>query len=173
MKKVLITIVMFLVILLTIWFQLNFLNSIPLAGVIANIGIVLVAGLGLVSGEIFGGVIGLVYGLLLDIAVYRTLGIYTFLYMFTGMTAGFLNNKFAKENKISMVMLILLITVIFETIAYFLNVVLKQFDFQLSVWISVLLLESVYNMLLTVLLFKSITFLGDLLNRCKNSYYLL
>ena len=129
MKKVLMTGVTFVVILITIWFQINFLNSIPLVGINANIGIVLIAGLGLVSGKSIGGIAGTIYGLLIDIALYRTLGIYTFLYALTGMIAGFLNNNFSKENKISMVMLILLITTCFEIIVYSLNIILKQFDF--------------------------------------------
>ena len=90
------TAVTFVVILITIWFQINFLNSIPLVGINANIGIVLIAGLGLVSGKIIGGIAGTIYGLLIDIALYRTLGIYTFLYALTGMIAGFLNNNFSK-----------------------------------------------------------------------------
>lgn len=173
MKKILMTIITFLVICVTILFQINFLNSIPLVGVTANIGIVLIAGLGLVSGKIIGGTVGLIYGLLMDIALYRTFGVYTFLYTSIGMIAGFLNNNFSKDNKISMVMLILFITLVFETLFYLLHILLHQFDFQLSVLITVLVLESAYNMLLTALLFKPITFFGDLLNRCKNSYYLL
>lgn len=173
MKKFLMTLITFLVICLTIWFQINFLNSIPLAGVTGNIGIVLIAGLGLVSGKIIGGTTGFVYGLIMDVALYRTLGVYTLLYTAMGMIAGFLNNSFSKDNKISMVMLILFVTLIFETIFYLLHVLLHGFDFQLSILFIVLILESAYNMLLTMVFFKSITFFGDLLNRCKNSYYLL
>ena len=173
MKKILMTIITFLVICLTIWFQINFLNSIPLAGVTANIGIVLTAGLGLVSGRMLGGTAGFAYGLIMDVAFYSSLGVYTILYTSTGMIAGFLNNSFSKDNKISMVMLILFVTLIFETIFYLLHVFLQGFEFRVSVLFTVLILESVYNMLLAMLFFKSITFFGDLLNRCKNSYYLL
>jgi len=173
MKKVLMTFVTFLVICVTIWLQINFLDSIPLAGVTANIGIVLIAGLGLVSGKIIGGVTGIIYGLLIDVAIYRTFGVYTLLYASAGMISGFLNNSFSKENKISMVMLILFVTIAFETLVYILHLLLNHFEFQFSVLLMVLILESAYNMLLTILLFKPITFLGDILNRCKNSYYLL
>ena len=154
MKKILMTIITFLVICVTILFQINFLNSIQLVGVTANIGVVLIAGLGLVSGKIIGGTVGLIYGLLMDIALYRTFGVYTFLYTSIGMIAGFLNNSFSKDNKISMVMLILFATVVFETIFYLLHILLHQFDFQLSTLIIILVLESVYNMLLTTLLFN-------------------
>ena len=54
-----------------------------MAGVIANLGIVLIAGLGLVSGKLIGGIAGFTYGILLDIAIHRTLGIYTLFYAFS------------------------------------------------------------------------------------------
>lgn len=173
MKKILLGIVTFLVICISILFQINFLNAIPLAGVMANLGIVLIAGLGLVSGKLIGGLSGFTYGILLDIVIHRTLGIYALFYTLTGITAGFLNHNFSKENKLSMVMLTLIVTLIFESGIYFCNIILRQFEFQLLSFLLILILEAAYNMLLTVLLFKPIAFLGDLLNRCKNNYYLL
>ena len=173
MKKILITFVTFFVICFSIWFQSNFLNSIPLAGVIANLGIVLIAGVGLVSGKVLGGVIGFVYGLLIDITIYQSLGLYVLLYSLTGIIAGFLNHKFSKDNKISMIMLILFTTIIFESLLYLFNVLVNRFEFQLKFWFFTIVLETMYNILLTVLFYRPITFLGDLLNRCKNSYYLL
>ncbi len=173
MKKILLGIVTFLVICISILLQISFFNTIPLAGVVANFGIVLIAGLGLVSGKLIGGISGFTYGILLDIAIHRTLGIYALFYTLTGMMAGFLNHNFSKENKISMVMLILITTIIFESGIYFCNMILRKFEFELLPFAFILILESAYNILLTILFFKPITFLGELLNRCKNSYYLL
>lgn len=173
MKKILMVMITFIVICLSIWFQIVFLNSIPLSGVIANFGIVLVSGLGLVSGKFIGGIVGGVYGLLIDIAFGRGIGIYMVLYALSGIISGFLNTGFSKGNKISMVMLILICTITFETIAYFLNVILNDFELNFKVLVITLILESAYNMLLTILFFKPIAFLGDILNKTKNSYYLL
>lgn len=173
MKKILLGFVTFLIICVSILFQINLLSAIPLAGVMANLGIVLIGGLGLVSGKLIGGLSGFTYGILVDIAIHRTLGIYALFYTLTGILAGFLNHNFSKENKLSMVMLTLIVTLIFESGIYFCNILLRQFEFELLSFLLILILEAAYNMLLTVLLFKPITFLGDLLNRCKNSYYLL
>ena len=173
MKKVFMTLITFLVICVSIWFQITFLNSIPLAGAIANFGIVLIVGIGLVSGQLIGGVVGLIYGILIDIALYRTLGIYILVYSLTGIMAGILNNSFSKENKISMVMLVLFVTLCFETLIYLFRVLMNKFGFDFWVLSTTLILEAAYNIILTLIFFKPITFLGDLLNRCKNSYYLL
>lgn len=173
MKKIFIVIMIFAVICLSIWFQINFLNSIPMSGVIPNFGIVLVAGLGLISGNFIGGVIGGVYGLLIDIALGRGIGIYMALYILSGCIAGFLNKGFSKGNKISMVMIILICTLIFEIFAYFLNVIVNGIELDFKILIITLTLESAYNMLLAILFFKPIAFLGDILNKSKNSYYIV
>jgi len=173
MKKIFMGFVTFIIICLAIWFQINFLNSIPLAGVNANFGIVLVAGLGLICGKFVGGLTGGVYGLLLDIALGRSVGIYLGLYALVGILSGFLNKGFSKGNKVSMIMIVSIATGVFETILYLLNIILNRYSLNFGVLLNVLVLESAYNILLTIIFFNAITFLGDILNRCKNSFYLL
>lgn len=173
MKKIFMGFVTFVIICFSIWIQLNFLNSIPLSGVTANLGIVLVAGLGLISGKFVGGLTGGVYGLLIDIALGRSIGIYLTLYALIGILSGFLNKGFSKGNKISMVMIVLIATCLFETALYLVNIILNRYVLNFGVLINVLVLESAYNVLLTIIFFTSISFLGDIINRCKNSFYLL
>lgn len=173
MKKVLVVIITFIIICISIWFQTEFLNSIPMMWTIANFGIVLVSGIGLISGKFLGGIIGAIYGILIDVAFGSSIGINTALYAMCGIISGILNNSFSKGNKISMVMLVLICTVLFEFIAYILNVILNGFELNISVLILKLILESAYNMLLTIIFFNPISFWGDILNKTKNSYYLL
>ncbi len=173
MKKFLMIMITFVTIGISIFFQMFFLNSFPLLGITANFGIVLVAGLGLVSGNLMGGLVGSVYGILVDICYGRGVGLYTLLYACVGILAGYLNNHFSKGNKISMIMLILLNTILFETIVYLWNVFFNQFEFDGKTCFMMLILESAYNMFLTILFFKPIASLGEILNKCKNNYYLL
>ena len=173
MKKLLIVIITFVIICFSIIFQMFFLNSIPLSGVIANTGIVLVGGVGLVSGKFIGGVTGGVYGLLIDASYGRNIGLYTVTYLLVGIISGYLNKSFSKGNRISMIMLILICTTFFEVLVYLFNIILNGFEFDLKVLLIKLLLESVYNVFLTIIFFKPIMFYGDILNKAKNSYYLL
>ncbi len=173
MKKVLMIIISFIIICLFICFQMCFLNSIPLSGVIANVGIVLVGGLGLVSGRLVGGIIGGVYGLLIDICYGRNVGLYTATYLLVGIISGYLNKSFSKGNRISMIMLILICTTFFEIVVYLFHIILNGFEIDLKVLVIKLILESVYNVFLTIIFFKPIMLYGDILNKTKNSYYLL
>lgn len=163
----------FIIIFLTILLQMCFLNCIPLAGVIANAGIVLVTGLGLVTGSFIGGITGCVYGIIIDVSFGRNIGLYTALYTLVGFVSGYLNKSFSKGNKISMIMLMLICTSIFEVLTYLFNILFNGFDLNIKVLITKLVFESIYNTILTILFFKPIMFYGDLLNKTKNSYYLL
>ncbi len=173
MKKVLVGLIIGLFIWITILLQINFFNGVPLVGVLPNAGIVLVAGLGLVSGRLIGGISGFVYGLWMDLFLSRTIGVHILLYTLLGSLAGAFNKNFSKENKLSMVMLILLSTILFETVSYVFSLFLHASQFEWWFFISTIILESVYNILLTLLFFRPITGLGELIYKCKKSYYLL
>lgn len=55
MRKTLTIIIVFFTICLTIFFQTNLLSVVPLNGTSANLGIVLVASVGLICGKFVGG----------------------------------------------------------------------------------------------------------------------
>lgn len=173
MKKILMGIITFIIICFSVWFQINVLNAVPLSGVKANFGIIFVAGIALISGKLIGGVSGAVYGLILDITLGRSIGTYIALYTLIGIIVGILNKNFSKGSRISMIMVILISTCIFETMSYLLNIILNSFELSFAVLIKTLFLECTYNALLVVLFFKPLCYLGDILNRCKNSFYLL
>ena len=66
--------------ILILFLQSNFLNEFSLYGIIPNAGIVLVCALGIVSGEFVGGLSGVVYGMFVDIAFGKTIGLFLLLY---------------------------------------------------------------------------------------------
>ena len=80
MRNFWVSIIVFLVIIFCVVLQLNVFNMIPLFGVKANMGIVLVVALGILCGQKIGIAVGIFYGLILDILIGKSLGIYTFLY---------------------------------------------------------------------------------------------
>lgn len=67
MKKFLVSMLVIMTIIIAVFFQINILNKITLFGTKANIGIVLIVGLGLMCDKKTGGIIGSIYGLMMDI----------------------------------------------------------------------------------------------------------
>lgn len=76
MKKILSTIIIFLIFILIYFLQSNFFSWFNIAGVKPNIFIILVLITGLFIGKIYGATTGIVLGLLLDFFIGRKLGIY-------------------------------------------------------------------------------------------------
>lgn len=173
MKKFLVGLIMFIVIWFAILVQINLFNVITLAGTAANLGIVLIVSLGLTSGYTVGGAIGLTYGLLVDILCGARIGMYTLSYMLLGYLCGKIGKDFSKENKTTIVAITGIGTVLFDVFYYTLGVLICDYDFSIFAFILTVFKEAFYNMLIAIILFKPTSFLAEIINKSKNSYYLL
>ena len=173
MKKIVITLVVFLIIMISLLIQINLLNIIPLFGVVANIGIVLIVGLSLMSGKLVGGLVGGAYGLLVDVIFGKIIGINILLYALMGILTGHISNGFSKDNKTSMVMVVSIATVLFELSSVSLLAFLQNGEINIIRTLIIIALEVVYNITLTLIFNKGIVAIGEMINKSKNSYYLL
>lgn len=173
MRNFRVGIIMFLVMILCFWFQFNVLNDIPLFGVIGNIGIAFVVSLGILTGQEVGIIVGISYGLFTDILIGKCIGIYTVLFFLVGFFCGKISKGFSKENKSSIIIIVMATTLIYEVLSYILFMFIYSYDFILIKLVTTCVLESVYNMLIASILFKPFSFLAEIVNKGKNSYYLL
>ena len=76
MKKILSTVIIFLIFILIYFLQSNLFNWFNIAGVKPNLFIILALIVGLFVGKIYGATTGIVLGLLLDFFIGKRLGIY-------------------------------------------------------------------------------------------------
>lgn len=173
MKKLVTALIVFFIIIISLLIQINLLNIIPLFGVAANIGIVLVVGLSLMSGRFVGALTGGVYGLLVDVIFSKTIGINILLYILVGALTGHISNGFSKDNKAAMVMVVSITTVLFELASVFALMLLQNGQLDMIRVLIIIALEVVYNILLTLIFNKFIVAIGEIINKSKNSYYLL
>ncbi len=173
MRKFVTALIIVFVIFILLFLQINLLNVIPLLGVVANIGIVFVTGIGLMSGKLVGGLTGACYGLIVDIIFGKFIGINTLLYTVTGIFTGQISNGFSKDNKTAMIVIVSISTILFEIVNVFLLQLLTEASFGMISTLTTILLETLYNMLITLMLHRFIVELGDIINKSKNSYYLL
>lgn len=173
MRKFVTVLIVVFVIFISLFLQINLLNVVPLLGVVANIGIVLVTGIGLMSGKLVGGLTGACYGLFVDIIFGKFIGIDILLYTVTGIFTGQISNGFSKDNKTAMIVIVSISTILFEIANIFLLRILTGASFEIVSVLTTILLETLYNMLITLILHRFIVGLGDIINKSKNSYYLL
>lgn len=173
MKKFLVGLIIFVVIVVAMLVQINLLSVVTFFGTAANIGIVLTTGIGLMCGKEVGGIIGGIYGLLCDIVFGKAIGIYLMLYMLTGYLSGKIGKGFSKENKTTMIMMVSVSGILFNLA--FLLVARMVYDYDTSFLYSVftILKETIYNLIIAGILFKPMLLLAEIINKSKNSYYLL
>ena len=60
-----------------------------------------------------------------------------------------------------------------ELVTNFVFIILYGYDLEVVAVLKLIIKETIYNMILARLLFKPMTGLGEIINKCKNSYYLL
>ena len=173
MKKTIVTLTTILITTLLIIFQIQILNKLPLYSVISNIGIVFVIMLSVKSNENIGGAIGILFGALLDTFYGLSLGKNILLYFLVGYGSGKIKRKISIDNNISIVILTITVTVIFE-LANLLFVFLefRNASFELSYIVKVLILESIYNIFLTYVFYIPFSSWGEVLNRTRKGYYI-
>ena len=172
-KKLLVSVIMFILICIAIWFQINFINVFTFFGVSANLAIVIICGIGLLAGKMPGALVGTAYGVLMDLLFGKSFGFYLALYGALGFAAGELSRGFSKDNKMSMYYMVAIFTVITEVLTNLLFVLIYDYDFEIIAITKKLVLETVYNIIMAKILLKPIRTISEVINKCKNSYYLL
>lgn len=171
-KKLLVSLIVFILICIAIWFQINVLNIFTFFSTPANLAIVFICGVGLLSGKISGALVGACYGVLIDLLFGKSLGVYLLIYTLLGVASGELSKGFSKDNRMSIIYMVALLTIATEVLTLFTFSIVYNYDLEFYA-IKKILLETIYNMIIARILFKPLTALSEIINKCKNSYYLL
>ncbi len=140
--------------------QINFFSWFNIAGVKPNLFVVLVLCLGLFINKNIAIIFGFIIGIYLDILTGRQIGISAVIYALIGFLGGYFDKNFSKESKITILLMVAGSTIIFETIVYIYTIARNQIPLQLFGFVKILLIEVVFNVLLTIILYPLIKKLG-------------
>lgn len=173
MKKILVGLTIFITIIISILIQINLLNVVTFFGTAANIGIVIVVAMGLMCDKTTAAVIGSIYGLIIDVITGKALGFYVLVYMLLGYISGKVGRGFSKENKTTLAVMIGVSTLVFEIATYALGVLIYGYELSLITLLINIIKEAIYNVIVGLILFKTLTVLAEIINKSKDSYYLL
>lgn len=172
-KKIIVGLMCFILIWVSYFLQINLLNEFLLFGVKPNIAIVVIVGIALLSGKTPGMITGCIYGIFYDVLFGKSLGLYVAIYGLLGYALGSYSNGFSKENKLALVYVVAIATAVAEIITYLLGVILYGYTFEILAPLFIIIKEVVYNMILARLLYNILAWISEIINKCKNSYYLL
>lgn len=160
MKKFLAIIGIIFSFLIIYFLQVNFFNWFNIAGIKPNLFIILVLVVGLFAGKKVGAITGLLLGIYLDILNGKSIGFSGIALMGIGIAGGYLDKTFSKDSKITIILIVIGSTIAYELITYIYNVLKFAMLFELAQFLKILIIEIVFNILITIIIYPLIQKLG-------------
>ena len=156
MKKVLSLALLILAFLIIYFLQANFFTWFTIAGVKPNLFVIYILFIGLFVGKQWGLILGILFGVYLDIVIGRQIGISGIMLGIIGLLGEYLDKNFSKESRITIMLMIAGSTVIYETGCYIFNIVFLGINIEILAFIKILLIETIYNLLITIVIYSLI-----------------
>ena len=167
MKKFIINIIIIITFVIIYILHSNLFTWFKIAGVMPNLFVIFVLFIGLYANKYMGVTYGIIFGLLLDLFLSRNIGISAIMLGIVGIIGVVFDKNFSKENRITLIVMVILSTIVFETGEYIISYFINKFDLEIITFIQILLIECLYNSILTIILYPLIQNLG---NRVETEY---
>lgn len=153
MKKTIINISLILTAIFIYLLQVNFFSWFNIAGVMPNLFVILILFIGLFANRTMGTIYGLVIGLLLDFIIGTKIGIYSFGLGIIGFLAAVFDKNFSKDSRMTIMVMAVVATAIFEILSYLLNYIFVLINIEILNFIRILAIEVFFNLILTIILY--------------------
>ena len=153
MKNVIIIIATIFIFLILYFLQVNFFNWFTIAGILPNPFVILVLFLGLFAGKRVSVPMGIFFGIILDLFASKKIGISAIAFGIIGILAGILDKNFSKDSKITIILMTILVTAIYEIGGYILNHIILSTNIEIMLFTKILLIEALYNAIIIIILY--------------------
>ncbi len=160
MKKVGVIISIIIIYFAIYFLQVNFFSWFNIAGIQPNLFIVLALFLGLYIGGKYGSIISFFIGLYTDFLFSNSIGITAVIFAIVAYSGDYLEKRFSRDSKITMVFMGAIVTAIYEIITIIFNFFRFSVNFNIIAFIKILCLEIIFNAFLIIILYPLIHKLG-------------
>lgn len=133
--------------------QSNFFTWFNIAGVMPNLFVVLIMLIGLCMKKKSGFVFGIIFGLLIDFFVGVRIGINAISLAAVGLATETLDKSFSKDNRITVMFLACILTILAEVIVYSLQILFCGAGLQVLEFIEIIAIEIIYNSILIAIIY--------------------
>lgn len=113
----------------------------------------------------FSIIIALLTGITLDLIIGKTVGVTAIMFCLIAIIANYFDKNFSKESKLTIMIMVVGMTIVCETANYFLNVLILDMTAEIHAFLKTLLIEILYNAILTIIFYDGILKLGYVLER--------
>ncbi|NLV89834.1 MAG: rod shape-determining protein MreD [Tissierellia bacterium] len=146
--------ILVLVVLVNLILQTTIFPYISVFGVEPNLALLAVISMAIFKGRFYGSFLGLTLGIIQDILFSPVLGVNSFILFFAGYLVGLLESKIIKDNLFIPILLSILGTIYYNFTYYiFMFFLSKNISF-ISFTRHVLLIETIYNCVLAIPIYK-------------------
>lgn len=156
MKKVISIILIFVTFLIIYFLQVNFFTWFNISRVMPNLFVILVLVVGLFAGKYMGISVGVIIGLLLDIFVSKKIGVTAITLGIVGFIAALLDKNFSKDSKITIILMVTILTLLYEILNYAINAIIFSYSLEIVDFLIKLAIETVFNIFITIILYPLI-----------------
>lgn len=160
MKKALTILILIITFFIIYFLQVNFFSWFTIAGVKPNLFIILVLLISLFAGMKVGIPFGIFMGLFLDIIIGKNIGTSAIMLGVIGIIGGYFDKNFSKESRITIMLMVIGSTCVFEIGTYILQAIELSIYVEVVPFLITLLIEVLYNTILTIILYPLIQKLG-------------
>ena len=162
MKKIIINILLILAFLIIYFLHSNLFVWFRIAGVMPNVFIILVLFIGLYANKYMGVTYGIIFGLLLDLFIGKKIGISAIMLGIVGAIGTIFDKNFSKENRITLIVMVLVATASFELGQILILYVINRTFVDFLPFIEILLIECFYNSIITIIIYPIIRKCGNI-----------
>lgn len=153
MKKTIINISLIVIAILIYVLQSNFFNWFTIAGIMPNLFIIFVLFIGLFGSKTMGTIYGLVVGLILDLIIGTKVGINSVGLGLVGFLATVFDKNFSKDSRMTIMVMIVAATTVFEVLSYLLNYIFVAVNIEMLNFIKILIIEVIYNLIIVIIIY--------------------
>lgn len=101
----------------------------------------------------------------IDLIYGEVVGITPAMLCLIGFVATWFDSLWSKDERISIIIMVILSTFIFEFGSYFIKSLILDFEIELGIFVRILMWEEIYNVLLTIIFFGAIKKFGYMMER--------
>lgn len=160
LKKIIIVISSIFLFFLLYFLQSNVFSWFHIAGIKPNLFIILILYMGLFIGKGFGFTMGAIWGILLDLLCGRIIGINCIMLGIVGWIGGYLDKKFSKESKLTIILMIFGATLLFELGICILQGVFLGSSTSVPYFLRTIIIEGIYNIILFIIFYPILKKMG-------------
>ncbi len=133
--------------------QTNILSYAEILGVKPNLFIIMITCFALLGGRVEGAVIGLIAGFIQDVVIANSIGGYTLMGTYLGLSVGALNRRFVKDNLLVGMMFVFIATIAYETVLYLAILLTFGQTITIDAFRNIIIPEAVYNSAAVLIVF--------------------